>query len=315
MSSNIQSRRIRGIVTNQNIQSKAPSRTNQLIDVANQFSKNSLIPMARQMTRNAIDLDSRPTYYYFKKTTGRECSCSQENNTASGVCPICFKQGIVGGFDKFGTITEILDTTLPFNSANISVNYVNRPTTFELPQDQNYGYIIWKIPLKQNIGKLDLLQIIDYREFDANIQYLIKIGGVWVDLTEQSLTSQLLTNELSIKAILSRNNSQIGTPKIVCLRIRYQIRDNLFIKADWEHPKNSQALSEYGIFNDFQTQTVNLDDTIPMVRPQDWMWRSDRNERWKIIESDKHDQLQIITGTNITVRLIQSHEIQYQYPL
>ncbi len=313
LSSNIQTRRIRSVVSGTNLDVKAPSRTNQLIDAAHIVATTQLVPEIRQMTRNSISFDRREIYYYYKKTIGRECSCVEQNNMASGTCQICWKTGWVGGYDKYGTITEVIDCTAVFSSCNLIVNPITRPHTIELSEEAYFGYAFWTIPLKQNLGVVDLLQIIDYQEF-GTIKYSIDTPSGWAELNEVNLKKRLNDNELTIMVEFNRNNLQLNSPKLICIRIRYTNKPTLWVNCDFEHPKDSRALSEFGIYSNWSSQSANLDDTLGLIHPEDWLFRSDRNELWKVLETDRLDQLSILTGTNITLRLIQPHEILNLYP-
>jgi len=317
MSSNVQGRVIRTVVSKHNITTQAPSRTDQLVlrDAAHSTARDIIVPQIQRHQHNSVTFDRRDIFYYFKKIQGRECSCTKENNVAEGKCPICFKTGWVGGFDKFGTQTEILDITHRFNSVNLRGDYTQRPVSLGLDKDSIYGMAIFNMEVRQNTKELDLLQIIDFRPDGANIVYSIFDGINWVGLTEDTLTAQLGQPNLQIKVEFTRLNASIPAPRLTCIRIRYNLRNKLELNSDWPHPKNSRALSEYGIFNQWTTAEVNLDNIIPVVTPEDWIYRSDRNERWKIIESDRNDPLQLNIGWNLTARLIHAFEIYAKFPL
>jgi hypothetical protein len=315
MSSNVQGRVIRSTATKTNIKTKAPSRTDQNVDSSHQIALEQLIPSVQHMVRNSISVDRREIFYYFKKVQGRECSCVKENETAEGKCPICYKTGWVGGYDKFGTHTEILDITARHSSFNILGDYTQRPVPMLLEKDQIFGSMTFDLELRQNNGALDLLQILDYQPEGSSIKYFIMQGLSWVQLTPESLTGQLNQHAIKIKVDMSRLNLNFPSPKLTAIRIRYNLRDELMIHSDWPHPKNSRALSEYGVFNQWQSCEINMDDTIPVITPEDWVYRSDRNERWKIIESDRYDPLTLTIGWNLTARLVQPFEIYHTFPL
>lgn len=315
MASNVQGRVIRSIVSKHNITTKAPSRTDQLVPSTSIVAKNQLVPQIQRLQHNSITVDNRDIYFYFKKVIGRECSCTVENNVAEGKCPICFKTGWVGGFDKFGTVTEILDVTRPLASTNLVCDYTQRPVTLTLRKDEVWGAAYFDIEMHENTGALDLLQIIDWRTEGANIQYYVANGTGWDILTEDTLTGKLKQLKIRIKIEFSRLSKTVSAPKLTCVRIRYNVREKLTLISDWPHPKNSRALSEYGIYNQWTTSEINMDNTIPIITPEDWCYRTDRNERWKIIESDRTDPLQLDIGWNLTARLIHDFEIYSQYPL
>ena len=315
MRNNLQSRKVRTSVGNHNIDTAAPSKTDDIADASFKIARDQLIPQAIKRQSNALKTDQRLIYVYFKKTAGRPCSCLAENNTPEGRCQICFKTGYVGGFDKFGTHSEILDITSASSSFNIVGNFKKRPVPMTLDEKALNGTIVFDFEVKNNIGILDLLQTIDYQPEGSAIVYSIFNGITWVPLNEDNIVSMLGQPTMKIKVDMSRRNLQQKSPELNHVRIRYEHREEMFVRSDWPHPKNSRTLAEFGIFNSWQTLSFNLDNTIAFINPEDWVFRADRNERWKIIEVDRFDPETLLLGHDVTVRLVQPHEIYTNFPL
>jgi hypothetical protein len=308
-------RRIRTIATSQNIKTKAPSRTDQLVDSTHLIAKHKLIPEARKMQENAITVDRRETYVYQKKKIGRQCSCVDSDGMAEGKCQICYKTGIVGGFDKFGTYTEILDSTTTCSGINVRLDVSRKPYIFVLDKEALNGSIEWEFEVKQNRKVLDILQKTTWQPKGTIILFTVWDGATWIPLTDEELINRLSDSTIKIRVDLSRTNLQLRSPEVSHLLIRYNIRPVLKVNADWPHVRDSRALSEYGIYNAWSTLEINLDSTLTKITPEDFLYRVDRNEKWKVIESDKYDPLGINIGHNITCRLVQPFEMYQQFPI
>ena len=165
MGSSVQGRKVRSVVTRSNIDNlKTPSRTDQLVNTqaVHTVMRDQLVPQLAQMNSNAVNSDRRDIFFYRKKTVGRTCSCVNENGQAEGQCQICFKTGIVGGFDKFGTHTEVFDITANFSSINIIGEFTKRPNVLCLCEGSTYGEMVFDFEVKHNRSVVDLMKFVDY---------------------------------------------------------------------------------------------------------------------------------------------------------
>ena len=121
-----------------------PSDTDHKIDHIHDIVRDQLAPRIQTKSANAVLTDRRYFLYYRRRRTGRRCSCFLTETSPENQCPICVGTGIVGGFDKFGTITEILDYTTPnLIMVNVEPNFKEdtRPVYLKLIDGKDEGYI------------------------------------------------------------------------------------------------------------------------------------------------------------------------------
>ena len=81
-----------------------PSNTDHKVDAINELVQEQLVPRIKSMSANAVTVDRRDFYYYKRKRTGRRCSCYATDTSPDNQCQICYGKGIVGGFEKYGTV-------------------------------------------------------------------------------------------------------------------------------------------------------------------------------------------------------------------
>lgn len=68
---------------------------------------------ARERYKWAVNTLGVSCYLYRKLTQGRKCSCKKKDNIPSGMCPVCFGTGFVGGYLQYGHEKYVLDATAP----------------------------------------------------------------------------------------------------------------------------------------------------------------------------------------------------------
>lgn len=107
------------------------SDTDHKIDSVHQVIKEQLAPRIAQKSANAILSDRRAFFYYKRKNSGRRCSCFGSENSPDSDCLVCYGTGYVGGYDKYGTHSEIIDFTKPYVfTSDIQLDYDNRTVGF-----------------------------------------------------------------------------------------------------------------------------------------------------------------------------------------
>jgi len=281
-------------------------RTTQLEIAAHDTMKNQLVPMVKEMQRISFLGDKRLVYYYKRKINGKICSCVDGAGTAAGDCQICFKTGIVGGYDKLGTSNLLFNSTSTFVSKGIQVVTTDRPFSLTLKSDVTSGYIIWKTNVPRNKG-VDLINLVSFEPQYSSIKLEVLQGSSYVPLTSAVLVQ--LFGQQTFRISLSRVSLTIAPPKLSNLHLRFKMKDNLYINTDWPHTKDIKTLSDYGIFQGWQSERINIDSAIGLLSTEDFFFYPKKNQMWKIVESEGHDPLENNIGWEATVRLIQSHEV------
>lgn len=261
-------------------------------------------------------------YYYKKLTSGRRCSCFIGYSTPEGKCPICFKTGIVGGYSKYGTNTNIFDATAPnYSMVGVKLTYDTqlRPLNFELVEGAKFGEIYFTFDILQtNTGVLDVMQFL-YSRTNKNAQvklYVKKQTETSYIIATNEIIEGLLGEEfLDFKIRITRAHTRINSPIISHLFLRYNIKESLILEADIASHEESMQLDELGYYANFTTVQSFWDNRLVTMNSQDFLYRVKRNQRWKPINSTDRKNVDITTNFEVTLRLIQNFEPYYSFPI
>lgn len=295
---------------NQQVNTASYANTDSIADYAYTIAAQQLIPRIAEKNKRAIATNPKYYYYFARKTVGRRCSCVDSETTPEGQCPICWHTGIVGGYDKFGTVTEVIDSTYPnLTMVNVEPNFsdLTRPVMFKLTPSANTGFIETSIQLRYNKHSVDYISNIFRKVAGNTVQPYVRASteANYVPLTTDSLKTRLTASMLYIKVVLSRIDSTYDAPLFSHLVIRYNVRDDLRIWGDASKIQESTALAEFGVYENFNMSTIFFDNTIERFNNTDWLYRLDNGTRWKIIEVVLNRPLNINTSSLVTARKVQ----------
>lgn len=299
---------------------RVTANTDILGDLPQRHAREDLIPIIARKSQNASNVD--PVYFeYFQRLkTGRRCSCFEIETEPAGICPVCYGTGIVGGYNKRGTKTEVFDVTYPnVSCANTSPDY-NRPTRpifWSLVKTAVFGTIDFEIGLKTNIGQLDLLEIKDYAPTGTTISYYVRSPSEadFTILTEDTLRVRLGQQKLFFRVEMKRVSPKSQLPKLVSIRFAYRLILNSALRVNIPRVQESLTLEELGIYQSFSSQTFWLDNTLKNVSTEDWVYNTLDGTRWKITEASDNKPHGILTSWDLKARLVQPSESYQQVPL
>jgi len=299
---------------------RVTANTDILGDLPQRHAREDLIPIIARKSQNASNVN--PVYFEFfqRIKTGRRCSCFAVETEPAGICPVCFGTGIVGGYNKRGTKTEVFDVTYPnVSCANTSPDYnqPTRPIFWSLIKSAVFGTIDFEMYLRTNIGQLDLFEIRDFTPEGTEIQYYVRSPSEtdFVALTESSLRIRLGQQKLLFRVIMKRRSPASLLPKLISIRIAYRLIKNTEIRIDIPRRQESLTLEEFGVYQSFSSQTFWADNTLKNVSTEDWMYSTIDGTRWKVIEVSDNRPHGILTSWDITARLVQNFESYAIVPL
>ncbi len=299
---------------------RVTANTDILGDLPQRHAREDLIPIIARKSQNASNVD--PIYFeYFQRIkTGRRCSCFEIETDPAGICPVCFGTGIVGGYNKRGTKTEVFDVTYPnVAAANVTpdYNHPTRPIFWSLVKSAVFGTVDFEVHLKSNIGVLDLLDIKDYQPAGTSISYYLRSPSEtdFITLTDESLRVRLGQQKLLFRIEMKRVSPSAPLPKLVSIRMAYRLIANTEVRVNLPRVRESLTLEELGIYQSFSGQTFWLDNTLKNVSAEDWMYNTLDGTRWKITEVSDNKPHGILTSWDLTARLIHSQEGYYIVPL
>lgn len=288
---------------------RVTANTDILGDLPQRHAREDLIPIIARKSQNASNVE--PVYFEFfqRIKTGRRCSCFEIETEPSGVCKVCFGQGIVGGFNKRGTKTEVFDVTYPNTAcANVAPDYSNpsRPIYWSLTKSATFGTVDFEMDIKQNLGQLDLFNIQDYTPEGTSIAYYVRSPSEtdFSVLTEESLRVRLGQRRLFFRIEMKRASPRSSLPKLICMRIAYRLVTHTALRVNIPRVQESLTLEELGIYQSFSDQTFWLDNTLKNVSNEDWMYNTLDGTRWKIKVVSDNKPHGILTSWDLTARLI-----------
>lgn len=287
--------------------------TDILGDLPQRHAREDLIPIIARKSQNASNVN--PVYFeYFQKVkTGRRCSCFEIESEPAGICPVCYGTGIVGGFSKRGTKTEVFDVTYPnVACANTSPDYTNptRPIFWSLVKSAVYGTLDFEVWIKNNIGVLDLLEVKDFQPEGTSIQYYLRSPSEpdYQMLTEDSLRVRLGQQKILFRVVMKRVSPVAALPKLISMRISYRLLCNTEIRVNIPRVEESLALEDLGIYQSFSSQSFWFDNTLKNMSTEDWLYNTLDGTRWKVTTVSDNKPMGILTSWDVTARLVQKYE-------
>jgi len=276
-----------------------------------------------QKNKGIVYSQGESIYLYKKKTSGRRCSCFAAGfNTPDGDCPICFKTGIVGGFSKYGTHTNVFDSTYPGYSmigVKLSHDLQLRPLNFILEDDVKKGEIFFRFDILHTTNyTVDLLQFL-YSGVGKHAQVKLYVKrpseSSYITATEGIVQAKLDDEYLDFKIEISRSHQDITSPKISHLFLRYLVLESAELKADLGQPAESQSLGEHGNYRNIENIVGFFDSTPGNLSSQDFIYRINYGELWKPINKKGVRAANLLASSEVNLRYIQSFEPYSKFPI
>lgn len=283
-----------------------PSDTDAKIDHVHEIIRDQLAPRIQTKSANAVLSDRREFYYYRRKRNGRRCSCYETETSPDNQCPVCIGTGIVGGYEKHGTIVEVLDYTTPnLIMVNVEPNYDEdtRPVYLRLAENAEKGYAEGVLPIKNNIGKVEnflLFQPIFNR-------------GTKIIATDPNGYSKEIKDRPDLEPFLSFNKVKIRIefvkiderPIISHFLLRYQIKDEMIIWGDVPRSEEEWAGIETGAYEQYHELTIFFPyRPILKFRNEDVLYRCSDGRMFKTVLVNENIVANIVTSTDVTARYL-----------
>lgn len=293
---------------------KEPSASELLEDHPHTISKESLVERIVAKSQAAVKVNRVRAAFYQRLRAGRRCSCFEASEEAQNQCIVCIGTGVVGGYEKYGCRTEILDVTRPdIIAVNVKPAYKDQthPVRFKLLDGAKYGYVETKIRIRPNTGVADAAQFIaSIKHPGTNATAWVKSPSapIWDALTKENFQARLASTEMQLRIVLERNDIDTPSPTANVVRVRYQLLEDVLINVDIPRSPNSFSLGDLGVFEEFQTLTFFLDNTLQDVNSNDFFQLERDQRRWKAIEVNDNTPFGVRTSWFITVRRIQGSE-------
>jgi hypothetical protein len=283
-----------------------PSQTDHKVDAVHEVITGQLAPRTQTKSRNAVLSDRRDFYYYVRKRTGRRCSCFDKENSPEGQCAICLGTGIVGGYEKFGTITEVLDFTSPnLVMVNCEPNFDHdtRPVFLRLKEGYKYGYIEATLPIKNNIREIDTYMLFQPC-FNRGTKLIATdpMGGQAEIKSKEDLAPFLLFDRVKIKIEITKKDEK---PIISHFMMRYRIKDVLSVPGDIPRSEEDLVLTNLGMHDSYQEISIFFDGrTVTRYHNEDVLVRLSDKRKFKIVMVNENRWGGVLTSTDVRARYL-----------
>jgi len=283
-----------------------PSDTDTTVDHVHEIIRDQLAPRIQTKSANAVLADRREFYYYRRKLNGRRCSCYETETSPDNQCPVCIGTGIVGGYEKNGTIAEVLDYTTPnLVMVNVEPNFDQdtRPVYLRLKEGSQRGYVEGVLPIKNNLGKIEnflLYQPIFNR-------------GTSIVATDPNGNSSQIHDRCDLEPFLRFNQVKIKIefiklderPVISHFFLRYQIKEDMIIWGDIPRAEEQFTGIETGAYESYQEITIFFPyRPIIKFRNEDVMYRCHDGRMFKTVLVNENVVANVLTSTDVRARYL-----------
>ncbi len=305
--------RVNGPKFDQRVHDKADAHGNYVRDIVERV----WLPRIAKRQRAALNVVPDLFRFYQRISHGRLCSCLTAISTsADDTCPVCWGTGTVVGYERYGHRTEIIDATARWTSINVVADYEQptRPRHLVLDADQTAGFCEALLEVGPNIGKCSLAQIGADRRPGTQITAWVKLltESEFVPFSADNISARLLNaarqGGLVVRVVMRRPTAGSASPRLGYIRVRVQTLANDIVRADVPRTVQSNRSSEYGFFEDFQTRTFALDDTLRSITTEDFFEQVNTGRRWKLDSVNPNAPGGILTSWDCEAQLVQSSD-------
>jgi hypothetical protein len=283
-----------------------PSDTDHKVDHIHDIVRDQLAPRIQTKSANAVLTDRRYFLYYRRKRTGRRCSCFLTETSPENQCPICVGTGIVGGYDKFGTISEVLDFTTPnIVMVNVEPNFAEdtRPVYLKLMDGKKMGYVEGILPIKNNVHAIDNFML--YQPIFNRGTKIIAIdpNNNSAEIKDRAdLIPFLSFDKVKIRIEFTKIDDR---PIISHFIVRYQIKDDMQIWGDIPQSEQEPTGTEFGQFEMYQEISIFFPyRPVLKYRNEDVLYRCSDGRMFKIVMVKENIVANVLTSTDVRARYL-----------
>jgi len=321
-------RRSRQVNNYQDAGNRVYARNDQLAITSKHIGQ-FLVKQEAKQRSNALEVDVREFMYFRRRSSGRLCSCMLGGeNSPHEHCMICYKTGFVGGYDKYGTRTEVVDVTFPdIVLVNIHSNTEDstRPTFFKLDDGAKQGKISALVPLRSSAKYVDALEIYDNAESlegAGSVSVVCREHGsaLWVPFTSTNVTQILATETtgmLELEVTIKRRSLNVPSPLFSHVYLRYGLlpKQRTIIKLDI--PRNIETITmlEYGYEESFGSLSLFADNKVQTYSINDFLYYTNKGKYWMLTEVQPFNALGINVSFDLTARHVQPFEVVTSVPV
>lgn len=286
-----------------------PSRTDPSVDHVHEIARDQLVPMIQTMSANAVLVDRREFYYFQRKKVGRRCSCYTIESSPDNSCQVCYGVGIVGGYEKFGTISETIDFTTPdLLMVNCEPAYGadSRPVFLQLKDGFNSGYVEATLPIKQNIGAIDTYYLYQPLYTQGTQIFASNSTGSGEIKKLEDFEPYLADNKITVRIVFNRiNNSRPQKHLMSHFMLRYKTQAEQLVYGDIPKSDSGLTLTNVGVFDSYTELSIFFDGkTVRTYGNEDLLYRLYDGKRFKIVQVTPNIVANILTSIDTRARFL-----------
>jgi hypothetical protein len=286
-----------------------PSRTDISVDRVHEVVRDQLVPAIQTLSANAVLVDRREFYLYKRRRTGRRCSCFANETSPDASCQVCLGVGIVGGYDKFGTHTEVLDFTHPsLRLVNVEPNLEDdtRPVYLRLKPGFSKGFAEVDFSLKQNIKEIDTYNLFQPLRTQGTKIFAIDPDGFDKEIqASEDFNHFLKFPKITIRVVFNAVAGLSQKYYFSHFVMRYKTQENLLVFGDIPKTDYSLTLSNLGVFDQYNEMQIFFDGkSVRSFDNEDILYRLYDGRRVKIIQVTPNIVANILTSLDVQARFI-----------
>jgi len=268
--------------------------------------------------------------YYHKLKNGRPCTCRYDRlevdveRTAEDKaivlsdfllnvpqlvpdgdsCPICLDTGFVGGYERTGTFSIVLDPTLAHNTTagvrlEKSKPYVFRPSNVS-------GDITWTITIPTYFTNVTDVAI---RWDEEPEEWSVKLDNV-------TLTEDLLEDskgeEVTIKFSMTDGSNKAAG--MYCIFLVFNVSDSYLISSNFPNIETTLT-GDMNIVNDITSpQSVYFDDAVGDCLTTDLFLDTRWNKLWRVVSLETNAPYENIIDRKTQSRIVRDFEKHLMIP-
>lgn len=288
-----QNRRNTNTHTNQRIGSY--SDTDHKVDAIHEVIRDQLADRIAQKSSNAGMSDRREFFYYKRKTNGRRCSCYGDELSADSDCGVCYGTGFVGGYDKYGTFTEIIDFTRPkVFAVDTLLDYDARTIGFS---GNKGAYVEFSLHLPKNGKAIDAFHFGVDKQEAFNLEIISPFSKV---INSKDDLKEALGVEVRARINFLKDNSYFQY-----LMIRTTVLEDIIVHGDcanYTAAPNSEMFGEFETMNEIDITFTGKN--MGIVSNKDILYRLRDGAKLKITNNNRIIVANVLTSINANARFL-----------
>lgn len=211
----------------------------------------------RERIKSTREFDPVWCFWFRRKREGRRCSCWAVEESPNGICGLCYGTGVVGGYDKWGFETQVIDVTSPnLMMVNVMpfVDSQIRPVPFCLAPNTTRGRIEYTLRLRKSYGVDQLIASYSAIEGESYVRLFVKTRteDEYVELNRANLNDRLVgvAPIINLRVDLGRASVSTRTPIFSHLVLRHQtLNRSPLVPIDVPQQTHSVQLQELGVLD------------------------------------------------------------------